>query len=140
MTVFSDLHKKLRIPADYHRTNVCSYQPKRAPELSKDDRNAALAKLQDAGVIEGTTQDDLLAAIARRMWPLVELPQRSKGRPPTEATKNGYLEHVAARKQRIINGILANPDVETVALAERLGVNRKTIQNYRGILKREGRI
>jgi hypothetical protein len=141
MTIFSTLYRELSIPSDYHRTGVSCYRPKRAPKITEVDRIKAIALLQGAGISDGPTPDDLLAAIARRMEPLVAIPpKRGGGRPPSEATLNGYLAANKARKQKIVAGILADPTAETVDLAKRLGVSEKTIRNYRGILRREGRI
>jgi hypothetical protein len=141
MTLFTTLHRELSIPSDYHRTGVSCYRPKPAPKITDVDRIKAIALLQGAGIIEGPTTEDLLKAIARRMEPLVAIPpKRGGGRPPSEATLNGYLAANKARKQKIVAGILADPTAETVDLAKRLGVSEKTIRNYRGILRREGRI
>jgi hypothetical protein len=141
MTIFATLHRDLQIPSDYHRTGVSRYRPKPAPEITEEDRSKALAMLQDAGIIEGSTPEDLLKAIARRMEPLVAVPpKRGGGRPPSEATRKGYQTAVSARKQANMAVVAAEPTAETWILAKRLGVSTKTIQNYRGVLRREGKI
>jgi hypothetical protein len=141
MTIFTTLHRDLQIPSDYHRTGVSRYRPKPAPEITEEDRNKALAMLQDAGIIEGSTPDDLLQAIAKRMEPLVTIPpKRGGGRPASGATRKGYQTAVSARRVANLAVVAAEPTAETWILAKRLGVSTKTIQNYRGVLRREGKI
>lgn len=126
MSVFTRLHRKLRIPKNFHRAHT---EPK-AP-LSVTQRTVALETLKSAEVIAGPTKDEILKAIAQRF---VKLAGPLPARVPLRGKRGAVV------RSPIFAVILADPAASPQVLADRAKCMPKTIVTYRSQLRREGRI
>lgn len=130
MTLFTRLHKDLRIPDGYHRTEIDGYWGRKIPPLSDEERELAIRKLERNGAIGGSTEQDLLDAIVERMGRLPNMP-----RGITRVAKP-----VVRMDPNVVAAILADPSGSPRDIAKRISRSSDTVRRYRKQLKDEGRI
>lgn len=141
MTVFSRIHKQLCIPDDYFRSGY-------APKITEGARVAAIRELRGRNELHG--EDDveaLLSAIARKMTRLSAEDRPSDDRPEKKRRAHRASPFFAereqqrlARKAKIIEEILKDPNFSSTKLADRFGVDESSIRNYKRQLRFEGKI
>ncbi len=143
MSIYSKLHDQLSIPDNYYLGEV------QAPKLDPADRKAALVALVGTG--ELSAADSLLSALVRKLTKLKapalkddtdKQADRPKGKKvyfpaPFFAEKEAVR---IAKKQQIVEALLANPKASATELGRQYGVNESTARNYRRQLKAEGKL
>jgi hypothetical protein len=122
VTVFSDIHRAMRLPPDYHTTRW-------SPPLSPADRAIAIARLEAAGVIKGRTKDALMEAICERLGRLAQVPTSFVPR-----------RSIRCKRTDIVEAIIADPDAKPDVFAAMFGRSVDTIRRYKKQLRDEGKI
>jgi hypothetical protein len=124
MTIFTTLHRSLRIPKGYH---IEGHRSVKAPGISEHDRQVAISKLAAAGKIGGESWEDIVEGICARLVRAKDVPGR-RAKP------------IQRMNEDVVAAIVADPDGEINVLAARVGRDPKTIRRYRDQLRQEGRI
>lgn len=126
MTLFSDLHRALNIPPDYHIERDKSPNP---PPVNAYVRKVAIDRLHAAGEIDGTGWEDLASAICAK---LNRLPWKPKVMLPRNTRK--------MKSARVIDAIMADPTGSAKDIAARVGRDPDTIRRYIKQLREEGKV